>query len=96
LGLSFKPNSDDVRDSVSAKIIRLLLDSGYSNLNAYDPVANKEFEKSYSDIKINYFDDMDEICRKSDVLVIATAWEEFKEISIKYTGKRIVDCRYFL
>ena len=47
LGLSFKPLSDDVRDTPAAKIIRKLLDNGYTEVYAYDPVAITEFKKYY-------------------------------------------------
>ena len=45
LGLSFKPGSDDVRDTPSAKIIQALLDAGYHNICGYDPVAIDEFKR---------------------------------------------------
>ena len=96
LGLSFKPGSDDVRDSASAKIIDFLLKRGYRNVNVYDPVANNEFNKAYSNLEVNYFNSLDEACMHSEVLVIATSWQEFKGIDNRYSEKRIIDCRYFL
>lgn len=90
LGLSFKPNSDDVRDSAAAKVIKCLQKDGYNNFIAYDPVANKEFDKYYN-LEIEYCDNIDEILIKADKFVILTAWEEFKNIS---TNKLIIDCRY--
>lgn len=96
LGLSFKPGSDDVRDSASAKIIKHLEDAGYCNLMAYDPIANNEFNKHYSLLKVSYYDRLDNICENADVLIIATAWQEFAGIDKKYPNKKIVDCRYFL
>ena len=47
LGLAFKPFSNDVRDSASGKIISELLQMGFHNIIAYDPVANEEFENTY-------------------------------------------------
>ena len=94
LGLSFKPDSDDVRDSSSAKIIRVLKDLGYSNILAYDPQAMNEF-KSYYNLDIEYCETYEEIIEKSDTLVILTAWNEFNNLN-KITSKQIIDCRYKL
>ncbi|GIP51616.1 UDP-glucose dehydrogenase family protein [Paenibacillus vini] len=96
LGLSFKPGSDDVRDSSSAKIIEILLKAGYTNLLAYDPIANDAFNEKYSFNDIKYCKDLSSIVEQSDILVLVTAWEEFKGIEDVYSGKPIIDCRYFL
>ncbi len=95
MGLSFKPESDDVRDAPSVKIIRQLSLLGYTHLCGYDPVANAEFRKYYPDLQIAYYDGYDEIVREADAFVIATAWEEFKDIHTR-TDKQVIDCRYFL
>ncbi|NFA59969.1 nucleotide sugar dehydrogenase [Clostridium sporogenes] len=96
LGLSFKPGSDDVRDSSSAKIIKILLDEGYNKISAYDPIANKVFSQKYNFDEVNYYDDIEGLCSNSDILVLATAWDKFKHINEKYSNKKIIDCRYFL
>lgn len=96
LGLSFKPGSDDVRDSSSAKIIRILIDKGYKNILAYDPIANRVFKEKYKFNEVNYCNNIDSLCNNSDILVLATAWDEFKNLKKKYPNKKIVDCRYFL
>lgn len=96
LGLSFKPGSDDVRDSSSVKIIKLLLDSGYKDILAYDPIANDAFAKEYDFTELTYCDSLDSICERAEVLVLATAWEDFKDLNIKYPNKPIIDCRYYL
>jgi UDPglucose 6-dehydrogenase len=94
LGLSFKPGSDDVRDAPSAKIIRQLIERGYKNVYAFDPVANEEFASHY-DLAMTYCGSVKETIDNSDLLVIATAWPEFKEIH-SLTEKKVVDCRYML
>jgi UDPglucose 6-dehydrogenase len=94
LGLSFKPGSDDVRDTPSAKIIKALMDAGYTNICAYDPVANAGFDKKYG-FAIEYVSSYDAIVDKADMFVITTAWQEFKNIREK-TAKKVVDCRYML
>lgn len=95
LGLSFKPLSDDVRDTPSAKIIKKLQERGYTRIYAYDPVANNEFAKCYPDLKLSYCKTLNDLIKASDVLVIMTAWEEFRSIK-KLTDKEIIDCRYML
>ena len=95
MGLSFKPGSDDVRDTPSAKIIEQLRLLGYTNIVGYDPVANAEFERYYANLAISYINSYDDLVRKADVLVITTAWPEFSNIK-QITQKPVVDCRYML
>ena len=94
LGLSFKPGSDDVRDTAAAKIINELIIRGYDNIIAYDPVAIDEFKKTYN-FNISYYYSKEEIIDIADQLVILTAWDEFKDLKV-ITEKNIVDCRYML
>lgn len=93
LGLSFKPESDDVRDCASAKIIKQLQEMGYQRMVAYDPVANEVFQKCYNIAQMEYANSLDEILDEADVFVILTAWKEFKGISQK-TDKLVLDYRY--
>ena len=95
LGLSFKPGSDDVRDTPSAKIICELMAQGYTNICGYDPVANTEFRRYYPDLTITYADTSRQLIDRADALVIATAWPEFKDVR-EQTSKTIIDCRYML
>jgi len=96
LGLSFKPDSDDVRDSTAAKIITLLLKEGFTKIYAYDPVANQAFEKLYQFQSVEYMSSKEDICKISDVLVLVTAWNEFKTLYREFQDKQWVDCRYFI
>lgn len=95
LGLSFKPNSDDVRESPSKDIVRMLNERGYNKIVAYDPVANENFMFS-NNIKIEYVDNMADLTNKVDNVVILTAWEEFKNNKDLLTGKNVLDFRYFI
>jgi len=92
LGLSFKPGSDDIRDSTSAKVISILLKKGFKYIVAYDPVAIKSFKNHYV-FDIDYVEDLQEILKKSDILVILTAWDEFKSVK-DASSKRVFDFRY--
>ena len=95
LGLSFKPGSDDVRDTPAARILHALQDMGYRNLCAYDPEAMEEFARHYPDIRLRCMESAEEVYQAADVLAIVTAWEEFR--SVKELGsKPVVDCRYML
>lgn len=96
LGLSFKPGSDDVRESPAAKIIECLSCEGYTNIIAYDPIAIDQFQKYYQYDYIQYCDNLNETCEGADCLVVVTSWEEFNEISSKYSSKKLFDLRYFL
>ncbi|WP_371378264.1 UDP-glucose/GDP-mannose dehydrogenase family protein [Sporomusa aerivorans] len=96
LGLSFKPESDDVRDTPAAKIIHLLREHGYTNLKAYDPVANDAFASCYAFDHIEYCSSLDELCNKSDTIALVTAWPQFAAINRKFPDKQWIDCRYYL
>ena len=95
LGLSFKPLSDDVRDTAAYKIIKELNRMGYKNIVAYDPVANEEFASHYADVTLTYESSAKAVYEQSAVVAIVTAWEEFREVP-SYGDKKICDCRYML
>lgn len=95
LGLSFKPNSDDVRQTPAFSILQLLLDNGYKNITAYDPMANKLFDKIYK-LPINYANNLDEALSKSKYVVLITAWSEFTDNKNKLANKTVFDLRYAL
>ena len=95
LGLSFKPLSDDVRDTPALRIIKNILDMGYKNIVAYDPAANEEFKKRYPDVSVKILDSAEEVYNSADVIAIVTAWEEFRKVPA-LGNKKIVDCRYML
>lgn len=90
LGLSFKPGSDDVRNTSSYYVIKKLCDNNYNHIFAYDPVSIDNFQKTYSDLDIEYIDNYNEILDKADILIILTIWDEFKNIK-KICSKMIID-----
>ncbi|MDD5795103.1 MAG: nucleotide sugar dehydrogenase [Clostridiales bacterium] len=95
LGLSFKPDSDDVRDTPAAKIIRDINSKGYNNIVVYDPVAKEEFKNKYPDINVSYCMDVKDLYDRSDIIALVTAWDEFKMVK-NMGNKKIIDCRYML
>ncbi len=96
LGLSFKPNSDDVRYTPSKDVIDLLIEKGYKNIIAYDPVAIAEFKKYYPELPVKYIDNLDSLIADSDALVLTTAWDEFKDNKESISKKPLFDLRYAL
>ena len=95
LGLSFKPNSDDVRDSPAAKIIACLLKDGYKNIYAYDPAAIDNFRDVYK-FDLTYCDSKESLCTECDTIALVTTWKEFADCGRLYSEKKWIDCRYFL
>jgi UDPglucose 6-dehydrogenase len=95
LGLSFKPESDDVRDSPAAKIIAALIDDGYADIWGYDPMATSGFEAMYK-LPIQYAENAREICETRAVIAVVTAWDEFRSLRHEHSDVRWVDCRYCL
>ena len=75
-GLSFKPNTDDMREAPSRVIIAKLLEAGVK-VKAYDPVAMEEGERIFND-KIEFAKDQYDALIDADALIIVTEWSEFK------------------
>lgn len=87
LGLSFKPNTDDVNNSRAIPIVEKLQELGVT-IKAYDPKAMDNFKKLYP--KIIYCKTADEVLN-TDIIFILTKWDEFKKLD--YTGKIVIDGR---
>ena len=81
LGLAFKPNTDDVRESASIEMIRNIKEEG-GLINAFDPVANDSMQIIFPDI--SYKKSWEEACKDADGVVIMTEWNEFRGISLSY------------
>jgi UDPglucose 6-dehydrogenase len=77
LGLTFKANTDDTRESPSIKIIELLLQHG-AKIQAYDPKAKLYCEDLPK--KIELYNNPKDAMNQADAIIIATEWEEFKSI----------------
>jgi len=95
LGLSFKPKSDDVRSTPAAEIISTLLNKGYKSLFAYDPEAVAAFKEEYS-FPVNYCESADEVCKLAKIVIIVTAWQQFKGIDKRWPDVKFIDGRYML
>ena len=75
-GLSFKPNTDDIREAPALYIIEELLKAGVS-IAAFDPEAMKNVREVVGD-KISYTENQYDALNNSDALIIATEWSEFR------------------
>ncbi len=75
-GLSFKPETDDIREATSLVLIELLLKAG-ANVKVYDPVAMNEVKHRLSD-KIYYAKDLYDAALDSDAVLLVTEWKEFR------------------
>ncbi len=87
LGLAFKPNTDDIRESRAIPIVETLLRKGATVL-AYDPMAMGNFRKLYP--QINYVPTAVDVLA-ADAVLITTEWKEFESLS--YSGKIVIDGR---
>jgi UDPglucose 6-dehydrogenase len=84
-GLSFKPQTDDMREAPALVIIQKLLDAG-AKVKAYDPVAMKEASHTLGDT-IVYADDQYDALIDADCLLLVTEWSEFKFPNFKIMRK---------
>jgi len=80
LGLSFKPNTDDIREAPALEIIHLLRNEG-AHVRAYDPQAMENTAKAIPDLQLckNPYD----VAQDSDGLILVTEWNEFKQLDFK-------------
>ncbi len=77
-GLSFKPDTDDIREAPALEIINSLISNG-AKVNVFDPEAMPNVKKLMKDSKnIQYFDNEYDLLEDCDALIIATEWSEFK------------------
>ena len=80
LGVTYKANTDDIREAPSLSIIPDLIEKGF-NISIYDPQASKEGIKEFE--KANWQTDIYSVAKNSDCLVILTEWDQFKNMDLK-------------
>ncbi|MGC9142191.1 MAG: UDP-glucose dehydrogenase family protein [Caldimicrobium sp.] len=81
LGLSFKPNTSDVRESPALTVIPALLERG-AKVKAYDPVAIEEFKRAAQNLPIEYASSPEEAVKEAHAMVILTEWNEFRFLDL--------------
>lgn len=79
LGLAFKGNTDDIRESAAIDIIRLLVDKGVK-VQAFDYEATENSKRELGEDFINYKSDPYEVAKDADAVLLATEWPQFKEL----------------
>ena len=85
LGVTFKPNTDDMRDSVSLNMIPYLARRG-AKVTYYDPTGSKE---NFAKIKnCEFVDSINDNCMNADLVILHTEWDEFKSLEFKKIIKK--------
>lgn len=98
LGVTFKANTDDMRDSVALDIIPELLKQGAA-IHAYDPAAEHQAHDALPRA-VTWHDDMNSVYKDADALLLLTEWPQFKGVDLaraskEMRGKIVIDLRNF-
>ncbi len=80
LGLTFKPETDDMRESPAVSILPALLEKG-ATIRAHDPKGMEEAKK-YLPEGIQYVDDSYEACEGADMVVLMTEWNQYRALDL--------------
>ena len=88
LGLTFKPDTDDMREAPSIPLVTGLLDMG-AKVRAHDPVGMEAARRELPDIE--YCDDPYECARGADVMVIVTEWAQFRALDLARLKKKMAE-----
>jgi UDPglucose 6-dehydrogenase len=95
LGLTFKPNTDDMRDAPSLALIKGLQEGG-ATVTAFDPVGREQAEPMLPGVE--FAEDAFAAAKDADALVLVTEWDEFRALDLKQLastmrGKALIDLR---
>ncbi|MDK2891865.1 UDP-glucose/GDP-mannose dehydrogenase family protein [Methanohalophilus sp.] len=96
LGLAFKSNTDDIRESRSIPVIRKLLELG-AEVKAYDPLASENMKMVFDNI--TYCENIDDSLRDADACLIMTEWDEFRDLDESFSlmkEKLVIDGRHVI
>jgi UDPglucose 6-dehydrogenase len=92
LGLAFKPNTDDIRESPGIDLVRMFQEEG-ALVKAYDPVAMPGAVRVLKDVKL--CEDAYDLAEDCDAIVLATEWNEFKNLDLRRV-KRVMKLPVFI
>ena len=90
LGVTFKANTDDLRDSSAINLISKFIKKG-AKINYYEPTGSKDVLDKHKNVK--YYDDLYLAAKKVDLIIIHTEWDEFKNLNfskIKNNNKKVI------
>ena len=100
LGLAFKPDTDDIRESPAFRVISRLLREG-ARVRAHDPVASESSGEFLAELGVEFEPSLDAISASSDVLVLVTRWGEYDRLPeilcalaqppLLVDGRRVID-----
>ena len=85
LGVTFKPNTDDMRESSSISMIKYL-NKKKCKIRYYDPSGEKVEFKNLKNV--NYYENLSNACLNSDLIILHTEWNEFKSLNFKKLVKK--------
>ncbi len=89
LGLSFKPDTDDIRESPALVLVRMLAEKG-AKLHLFDPAAMENAKKELKGIPaLHWCSDIYSACDEADALVLMTEWKEFRMLNFEEVGRRM-------
>lgn len=86
LGLAFRPDTNDMRESPAIPIIRSLLREG-AMVHAYDPAASDEARKIFSASELELSGSLSDAMAKAEAVVLVTRWDEFKKVPELLKGR---------
>lgn len=106
LGLAFKQNTNDIRNSPSLDVVNFLQEKRIKQINCFDPAAMKYFKLAFPPSKIIiYTKDEESAIKDSEVIIIATDWPQFRELAdllkqlknhpLIMDGRRMLQHKYF-
>ena len=84
LGLSFKPDTDDMRDAPSIVVVNSLLQEG-AKIKVYDPIAMNNAKKILK--SVDFQSDPYSVAKDCDILIIMTEWNEFRQLDLEKIKK---------
>ena len=95
LGLTFKPNTDDMRDAPSLALIKRLQEGG-AEVVAFDPVGREQAEPMLPGV--TFAEDAYTVAAGADALVLVTEWDEFRALDLRrlagtMRGRHLIDLR---
>ncbi len=79
LGLSFKPNTDDLREAPALDIAAKLIERG-ARVKVHDPVAMERFRKEHANLDVVCCETPEDVARDADALVLVTEWPQYREL----------------
>ena len=95
LGLSFKPNTDDMREAPSMKVIPILTAAG-ATVSVYDPQVSGHAKKILGDSVAKYAANPYEAVKDADALIILVEWDEFKSLDLAKVKKNMAPGAVFI